>query len=157
MMYSEAQVKQIAKDYKDYFASVIDTQPYEQPLDINEWFESYSPRLIDNVEKNIDLIIHYLNTTCQLYSKRGFMLKGKKIRSLIRTKLKEGFTVDNFFDVIETKIYWLEDKSMHKYYRPITLFGNKFEDYLNETTKPLDKNSDEQFTEAVNKAATDTY
>ena len=46
---------------------------------------------------------------------------------------------------------------MHKYFRPMTIFGNKFEDYLNESTKPLTETKDEQFSQAINRAANDTY
>ena len=46
---------------------------------------------------------------------------------------------------------------MHKYFRPITLFGNKFEDYLNETTEPLDSKQNDEFTDAIRRAASDTY
>ena len=82
---------------------------------------------------------------------------GKKIRSLIRTKLKEGFTLDDFKKVIQVKTAWLNDKSMHKYYRPTTLFGGKFEDYLNESLEPITQSNQDEFTEAINRAATDTY
>ena len=79
------------------------------------------------------------------------------MRSLIRQKLKDGFDVTDINDVIRVKSVWLKDKNMHKYFRPITLFGNKFEDYLNETTEPLDSEKNDEFTDAIRRAATDTY
>ena len=47
--------------------------------------------------------------------------------------MKEGFTVDDFKTVIKKKFdEWGNDKQMSKYLRPETLFGTKFEGYLNQ-------------------------
>lgn len=52
---------------------------------------------------------------------------------LINARLKEGFTVDDFKKVIDVKTtQWKNDPNMSKYLRPTTLFGTKFESYLNE-------------------------
>ena len=51
-------------------------------------------------------------------------------------KLKEGFTVDNFKTVIYAKCReWLKEPKMRRYLRPSTLFGDKFESYLNSGAK----------------------
>ena len=51
----------------------------------------------------------------------------------IKARLKEGFTVDDFKAVIDTKAAaWKDDPKMCAYIRPQTLFGPKFEGYLNE-------------------------
>ena len=56
-----------------------------------------------------------------------------KTRSFIRARLREGFTVDDFKTVIDKKARaWLGNRDMQKYLRPETLFGTKFESYLNE-------------------------
>lgn len=53
-------------------------------------------------------------------------------RKLIKARLKEGFTVDEFKMVIDKKCAeWLNNRDMAKYLRPETLFGPKFESYLN--------------------------
>lgn len=53
-------------------------------------------------------------------------------RKLIKARLKEGFTVDEFKLVIDKKCAeWLNNRDMAQYLRPETLFGNKFESYLN--------------------------
>lgn len=53
-------------------------------------------------------------------------------RKLIKARLKEGFTVDEFKMVIDKKCAdWLNNPAMAEYLRPETLFGNKFESYLN--------------------------
>lgn len=51
----------------------------------------------------------------------------------IKARLKEGFTVDDFKAVIDVKAAaWKDDPKMCAYIRPQTLFGPKFEGYLNE-------------------------
>jgi uncharacterized phage protein (TIGR02220 family) len=53
-------------------------------------------------------------------------------RKLIKARLKEGFTVDEFKLVIDKKCAdWLNNGDMAQYLRPETLFGTKFESYLN--------------------------
>lgn len=53
-------------------------------------------------------------------------------RKLIEARLKEGFTVDDIKLVIDKKCAeWLNNPEMAGYLRPETLFGNKFEGYLN--------------------------
>lgn len=57
-----------------------------------------------------------------------------KTKSLINARLKEGFKVEDFEKVIDTKVNdWLEDSKMKNYLRPETLFGTKFEGYLNQS------------------------
>lgn len=55
-----------------------------------------------------------------------------KTASLIRARIKEGFSVEDFRCVIETKAQEWRDGEMEKYLRPETLFGTKFESYLNQ-------------------------
>lgn len=55
-----------------------------------------------------------------------------KTKSLIKARLNEGYTVDDFEKVVDIKCdEWL-NTSMSKYLRPETLFSNKFESYLNQ-------------------------
>lgn len=57
----------------------------------------------------------------------------KKTQSLIAARAKEGFVLDDFKAVIDNKASdWLGDSRMDRYLRPETLFGTKFEGYLNE-------------------------
>lgn len=58
-------------------------------------------------------------------------------RKLIKARLKEGFTVDEIKLVIDKKCAdWLNNRDMAQYLRPETLFGNKFESYLNAKATP---------------------
>jgi len=57
-----------------------------------------------------------------------------KTRSLIRARIRDGFTESDFLKVIDNKVRsWANDPKMSQYLRPETLFGTKFEGYLNET------------------------
>ncbi|MCA0579736.1 conserved phage C-terminal domain-containing protein [Clostridioides difficile] len=77
-------------------------------------------------------IVDYLNKTAD----KSFKSTTKKTIYLIDARLKEGFTEEEFYKVIDNKVLnWLNDDKMNAYLRPETLFGNKFESYLNETPK----------------------
>ena len=74
-------------------------------------------------------IVEHLNNTCG----KGYTHTGKSTRKLIRARWNDGFRLDDFKKVIDTKSRdWLKNKDMSKYLRPETLFGTKFETYLNE-------------------------
>ena len=79
-------------------------------------------------------IINYLNLKCET----SYRSSTKKTKTLIEARLKEGFKEEDFYLVIDKKTrQWLKDKDMCKFLRPETLFGNKFESYLNEPEKEL--------------------
>ena len=74
-------------------------------------------------------IIGYLN------AKLGTKYKtdNKKTLELIKSRLREGFTVEDFKTVIDKKAFeWGNDANMCQYLRPVTLFSTKFESYLNQ-------------------------
>ncbi len=80
-------------------------------------------------KKTIKKIIDYLN----LVADTNFKPATKKTQILIEARFKEGFDLDDFLSVINKKTnQWKEDKKMCVYLRPETLFGSKFEGYLNE-------------------------
>src|SRR5699024_9965312 len=73
-------------------------------------------------------IIDYLNLKTNKHFKNT-----EKSKALIKSRFNEGQTYDDFLKVIDTKTkQWLNDPKLEKYLRPATLFGNKFDDYLNE-------------------------
>ncbi|KKB24956.1 conserved phage C-terminal domain-containing protein [Staphylococcus carnosus] len=74
-------------------------------------------------------IVDYLN------EKTGKQYKHttKKTQTLIKARTKEGFTLDDFKQVIDNmSSQWMNDSKMNQYLRPETLFGTKFEGYLNQ-------------------------
>ena len=73
--------------------------------------------------------IEYLN----LKAGTNYKTTTPKTRQLIKARLKEGFTLDDFYTVIDKKVLlWGKDIKMQAYLRPETLFSPKFESYLNE-------------------------
>ena len=82
-------------------------------------------------ENKIDYteIIDYLN----LKTNSSYKSTTPKTRELIKARYNEGFTLDDFKQVIDNKVSsWGSDEKMVTYLRPETLFSNKFEGYLNE-------------------------
>lgn len=89
-----------------------------------------SSNLDGGQQKATDEIIFYLNKK----TGKHYKVKTPKTVRLIRARLKEGFAVEDFKAVIEKKCDdWLGNEKMERYLRPETLFGTKFEGYLNET------------------------
>lgn len=73
-------------------------------------------------------IISYLNEK----TGKNYRHTSRRTCSAIRARLAEGFTVEDFKAVIDRKCAdWLKDAKMEEYLRPETLFGTKFEGYLN--------------------------
>ena len=60
-------------------------------------------------------------------------------RKHIQARLREGFTVENFYRVIDKKAAQWRGTDMAKYLRPETLFGSKFESYLQERPEASQK------------------
>ncbi len=88
--------------------------------------------------------VPYAEITDYLNEKAGsqFRSSTKKTQSLIKARFNEGFKIDDFKRVIDIKTNeWLNNKDMSKYLRPETLFGTKFESYLNQEHKPVSNNS----------------
>lgn len=85
----------------------------------------------DRLSAKVREVIDYLNSVLGT----GYRASSKKSASLINARLNDGFTVDDFKAVIDKKAAaWRDDPKMAKYLRPETLFGTKFEGYLNELT-----------------------
>ena len=74
-------------------------------------------------------IVAYLNARIGTHYKP----KSKGTLKHVSARLREGYTVDDFRTVIDKKCAdWRNDPRMAPYLRPETLFGPKFEGYLNE-------------------------
>lgn len=76
----------------------------------------------------IRTIIGALNSFCNT----KYRHTTEKTRRLIRARLKEGFSEEDFWTVIKKKSAQWMGTDMEKFLRPETLFGTKFESYLNE-------------------------
>lgn len=110
------------------------------------------------VKKTIpyDEIVKYLN------DKVGCHYKADSVntKKCIKARFNEGFTYEDFVKVIDSKYdEWGKDSYWSKFLRPETLFGTKFESYLNQKSvhkgKPVPtwfddylKDADKRFKEA---------
>ena len=75
-------------------------------------------------------IVAYLNTVC----KTAYRHNSKNTVKHINARLKEGYTEEDFKSVIDKKAKEWLGTNMEQYLRPETLFGTKFEGYLNQKT-----------------------
>lgn len=94
-------------------------------------------------EEEVDKEI-YRNIVAYLNEKTGknYKYTTRATKALIDARTREGFDLDDFKKVIDTKVAsWKGDTKMSAYLRPNTLFGSKFESYLNE--KSASENTEE--------------
>lgn len=82
----------------------------------------------NNYEKRVP--IAYLNQKMN----KSFKFVDKNIK-LVEARLNESYTLDDFKTVIDKKVAEWSDSDMSKYLRPETLFGTKFDGYLNQEVK----------------------
>ncbi len=82
---------------------------------------------INTINNNILYIVDYLNEK----AKTNYKSTTEKTRRLINARLNEKFTVEDFKTVIDKKVSEWKGTEFEKYLRPETLFGTKFEGYLN--------------------------
>lgn len=79
------------------------------------------------INNSIKDIINCLNSA----TSSNYRYQSKVTQRLINARLNEGFTVDDFKAVIDKKAKEWKGTEMAQYLRPETLFGTKFESYLN--------------------------
>ncbi len=76
-------------------------------------------------------ILDYLNEKANT----AYRATSKATQQLIKARFSEGFTEHDFYKVIDNKTTTWLNTDFAKYLRPQTLFGTKFEGYLNERVK----------------------
>lgn len=121
--------EQLQEDKNKMYTKCI--QPVHK-LDTQVRLELGKSKSKSNIDYTLtDSIIDYFN------QKTGKKLRRKDIsRKPIKARLNEGFTIEDCKKVINTKYdEWIDDENMSKYIRISTLFGNKFEVYLNQVTE----------------------
>ena len=87
--------------------------------------------IVENAEKHnmktITEIVDYLNEKAH----KNYRSNNKTTMRHINARLKEGRTLSDFKQVIDNRCATWLGTDMEQYLRPSTLFGSKFEDYLN--------------------------
>ncbi len=64
----------------------------------------------------------------------NYKTKTKDTQNFIKARFNDGYSLEDFYVVLENMKPWLTDPKMIEYYRPQTLFGTKFSAYLNKKT-----------------------
>lgn len=83
----------------------------------------------------------YLNHTVG----KNYKYLDKNLKPII-ARLKEGYTLEEFKHVIDVKTAdWKNNPEFSKYLRPETLFGSKFDSYLNQKSKHIRADSEDNF------------
>ncbi|MFU8753374.1 conserved phage C-terminal domain-containing protein [Streptococcus suis] len=85
-------------------------------------------------------IISHLNEKAN----RNYKANGSKTRTNIKARWNEGFRLDDFIHVIDTMVKDWSGTKYEKYLRPETLFGPKFEGYLNQSPRTTPESVDER-------------
>lgn len=113
---------------------------HEREITINKMLFTPKQNVIDPLTKCLETkdINTLINTINNILSFLNGVVDKKykatdKTKTLIKSRLKEGFTIEDFKYVIKIKsAEWKNEEKMKKYLRPETLFGTKFEGYLNQ-------------------------
>ena len=134
----------VATTYTDEKSMLTVKENKAYTLSGNQMATKWQPLGNADIDKDIDIdkvyinnniynvtiaeIIEYLNL--KLNSK--YTTKNKQTNKHIKARIDEGHTVEEFKTVIDNMVAkWGNDTKMSQYLRPETLFGNKFESYLN--------------------------
>ena len=80
-------------------------------------------------------IVDYLNQKAGTRYKHS----SEDTRKHIRARVNDGYTLDDFKAVIDRKVEEWKGTEWEKFLRPSTLFGSKFESYLNQREEPKGK------------------
>lgn len=130
--------KQRAKQKQLLLTSGEETMSRDKSREVTQQNEERREKKEDKeIYKNI---IDYLN----LKTGSKYKPTSKATKEHINARLKEGFTLEDFKTVIDNKTEEWKGTDFEQYLRPLTLFGTKFESYLN--TKPKKKASDPTYT-----------
>lgn len=120
----------------------MDTQVRLSEGSLDEDSLTTYPTVLDNEEEDIPYkeIISYLNEKAN----RNYRPNIQKNKTLIKARWSEGFRLDDFKHVIDTTVKDWSGTKYEKYLRPETLFGSKFEGYLNQAPRTKKEIIDER-------------
>lgn len=116
-----------------------DNRPPEIEIELEIEKEIYKDNMSVSAKRDAipyQEIIDFLNQK----TNKSYRASTPSTKKLIKARFTEGFSLDDFKKVITNKCNaWLKDANMGQYLRPQTLFGTKFESYLNDGPKNQSK------------------
>ena len=129
-------------EFKEYIFEVIDCirndTPYKGhvcPIQASVSDTDTDTDTVSDSDTDSDIcknVIDYLNMLCGT----NYRSSTPKTRKQIKARVGEGFSENDFYAVIDKKSKEWLGTDMEKYLRPETLFGTKFEGYLNQRSSP---------------------
>ena len=130
----ESVVKHIkCAEFRDYLYKVMNCIANdEKPPEYDDKCIS-EPCVVDIPDNDNELevvknVVDYLNAKCGT----RYSYKTASTKKHIRARLKDGFTESDMLEVIDKKLAEWKGTQWEQYLRPETLFGAKFESYLNQ-------------------------
>lgn len=120
-------------------------QSNNRPTTPNKNVKNVKKKTLSSSTVPVAEIIEYLNQK----TGKHFTTKAAATKTKINARWKEGYGLDEFKKVIDVKSAEWNGTDAAKWLRPETLFGTKFEAYLNEqpTAKPTSSPTREDLTE----------
>ena len=103
----------------------------KNPTNNNTIYNYNNTNILNNIYSSV---IDYLNEKTERTGKDRYSSTSTKTKTLIKSRLKEKYELEDFKTVIDKKCKEWLGTDMEKYLRPETLFGNKFESYLKQKT-----------------------
>jgi len=130
---SKAENDKNARDFANGFAKAKNVANYDYEYVPDNDNENDNKNRLNGVAEIASLareIVEYLN------QKAGtrYQSKTKATQQKIKARINEGYTLDDFKTVIDKKVDQWMNTEWENFLRPETLFGNKFEGYLNQKT-----------------------
>lgn len=121
------------KEFKEYVLSVVESIKGDMPIKSPYEDASNAEYFSERIDSNIDIIkkvINYLNDKCNT----KYRCNTPSTKKHINARIRDGYTENDFLDVIDKKFEEWHGTEMEKYLCPDTLFGSKFEKYVNQKT-----------------------
>jgi len=133
---------------KKFFTLVQDcTEAYEmvpreekrrdrEETELEKRIDIVVPEIVDTFSMQCQEIINHLNNV----TGSNYKPNSKETKALIKARLNDGFTVEDFMKVHVVKFSeWSGDEKFSKFLRPETLYSKKFEGYLNQNITSYQK------------------
>lgn len=125
----------VSEDEENEKPMVIEDAKNEKPM-VSEKSENKKPNVNANVNANVNVNANNIYTSIiqKLNAAVGasFSDKSSATRRLIDARVHEGYRLSDFERVIANKSAEWRGTEFEKFLRPQTLFGTKFESYLNQ-------------------------
>ena len=100
-------------------------------------------------------MVDYLNEKTERTGRSKYLVTNKNTIKCIKARLKEGYVLEDFKEVVDNKCEEWKGTEWEKFLRPETLFGNKFEGYLKQKASNMreyKKKETDEFTGVTNES-----